>query len=392
VFDPSTTPRSRAWVEVRLDRLRANALALQRAVGPDTGLIPMVKADAYGLGTGPVVEALAAGRDAREPWAFGVAAVSEGEAIRRIGWRGRVLVFSPVPPGEYRRAGEAGLTPCLSDLGGVERWSRVARDLGRTLPFHVEIDTGMGRAGFPWDSAMEWAPAVADLAGSALEWEGTFTHFHSADGPELEPTDEQFERFRSALLSLPEPARSRASLHVANSAAALRRAGHGLAFARPGIFLYGGGAGAETAPAPVVSLRARLGLVREVPAGSTLGYGATYASSGPERWGTLCIGYGDGVPRALWPGRGEVLLRGRRVPVIGRVSMDMTTVDLTGVPDAQPGDMATLIGEDGAESITIDEVAARCGTISYEILTGLTPRLPRVYLEGDAGDEAGYEP
>jgi alanine racemase len=168
-------------------------------------------------------------------------------------------------------------------------------------------------------------------------------------------------------------------LHSANSAAALRRGGYGGDLVRPGIFLYGGAAGPGTNPEPVAALRARVALVREVPEGSTCGYGATYRARRRERWGTLAIGYGDGLPRALSPAGGEALVRGRRVPLVGRISMDVAVVDLTGVPDARAGDVATLIGRDGAEEITVDEVAARVGTISYEILTGLTPRLPRVY-------------
>jgi alanine racemase len=133
----------------------------------------------------------------------------------------------------------------------------------------------------------------------------------------------------------------------------------------------------------VVSLRARLVLAREVTEGSTVGYGATYRAARRERWGTVAIGYGDGVPRALAAGGGEVLVHGRRVPIIGRISMDMITIDLSDVPAAEPGDVVTLIGADGRDQITLDEVARRCGTISYEILTRFTPRLPRVYLEGE---------
>lgn len=380
--DPSTGSRSRAWAEVRLDRLRDNALAVQRAVGPGTRLVPMVKADAYGLGVGPVLRTLA---DLPErPWAFGVAAVAEGEDLRRRGWAGRILVTAPAPPGELPRAAAADLSLSLSDLSSLEQWARLARERGRALAFHVEVDTGMGRAGLPWAAAARWGPEVGRLAAGALRWEGCFTHFHSADEPDPAPTEEQRERFRAALRHLPAPQGERL-VHVANSAASLRRHGFGCDLARPGIYLYGGSAGPGATPLPVVSVRARLALVKEVEAGATVGYGATYRAAGPERWGTLAIGYGDGVRRALADGGGEVLVHGRRVPIIGRVSMDMTTVDLTGVPEARAGDVATLVGADGDGEITLDEVAARSGTISYEILTGLTPRLPRIYLGGEHG-------
>jgi alanine racemase len=385
VFEPSTTLQSRAWVEVRLDRLRENALAVQSALGPDRALIPMVKANGYGLGLEPVARALQ-GTPGLAIWAFGVAAVAEGEELRRTGWAGRLLVFSPVPPGELERAADADLTLCLSDVESVRSWAALASRLGRPLALHSEVDTGMGRAGFPWDRAAQWGPALRAELGP-LEWEGCFTHFHSADAPDLRSTEEQWRRFRAALDALEQVAPAPLVVHVANSAASLREGGFGADLGRPGIFMYGGAAGPGTTPAPVAAVRARISLVREVEPGTTVGYGAEYAATRRERWGTLAIGYGDGVPRALWRGGGEVLVGGRRVPIIGRISMDATTIDLTAVPDAEPGDVATLLGRDGDEEITVDQLASRCGTISYEILTGLTPRLPRVYL--DAGEEAG---
>ena len=380
MFEPSTALQSRAWVEVRLDQLRANALAVQQALGPDRALIPMVKANAYGLGLGPVVRALS--EDGRlSIWAFGVAAVAEGEELRDLGWRGRVLVLSPPPPTEIARGVEAGLTLCLSDVESVRALAGAAQ--GRGLAFHTEIDTGMGRAGFPWDESEQWGPAVVEAMGD-LHWEGGFTHFHSADGADPGATDLQWERFQASLLAIRPIAPRPLLVHVANSAASMRRHGFHLELGRPGIFLYGGAAGPGTTPAPVASVRARISLVREVAAGTTVGYGAEYSASSAERWGTLAIGYGDGLRRGLWPGGGEVLVRGQRVPIIGRISMDATTVDLSGVGGVVAGDVATLIGRDGEHEITVDQVAARCGTISYEILTGLTARLPRVYSMGEA--------
>lgn len=347
----------------------------------------MVKADAYGLGAAAVVAALADVPAPDGPWGFGVAAVAEGEALRAAGWAGRIVVFTPLAPGEYDRAAAAGLTPAFSDAEAVRRWGEVADRVGRRLAFHVEVDTGMGRAGLPWSAAAEWGRAVAAAAGDRLTWEGTFTHFHSADEPDLAPTDEQVERFRSALAGLP-PEAGRSVVHVANSAGSLRRSGSGCDLVRPGIYLYGGTAGPGTKPLAVVSVRARLVLAREVPRGATVGYGATYRATRGERWGTVAIGYGDGVPRALSAGGGEAIVRGVRVPIIGRISMDMTTIDLTALPDARPGDVVTLIGVDAGAEITLDEVARRCGTISYEILTGLTQRLPRIHISELPGDAA----
>jgi alanine racemase len=372
---------SRAWVEVDTGALRRN-LRRVLAAAPGTRAVPMLKANAYGLGVDAALRAFRAELGDDGPYAFGVAAVAEGEQLRALGWTGRVIVFAAVPPGEFPRAARAELALALSDLDGVRRWADAARRAGRRLAFHTEVDTGMGRAGFPYADAAAWGAQVNALAADLLVWDGCFTHFHSADEPDPGPTDEQQRRFRQALDALP-PAGDARVLHSANSAAAVRRGGFGMDLVRPGIYLYGGSAGPDADPEPVVSLRARIALVRDVPAGWTCGYGATYTSRRPERWGTLSIGYADGVRRALATGGGgEALVRGRRVPVIGRISMDMTVVDLTEVPDVRPGDVATLVGRDGADRITLDEVAARCGTISYEILTGLGQRLPRVYVEG----------
>lgn len=375
---------SRAWVEVDGAALRRNLRRVKNAAGPGAAVVPMLKANAYGLGVAAVLRMVRAELSADELFAVGVAAVAEGEELRALGWTGRVVVFAPAPPQEFARAAAAGLTLALSDLDSVRRWAHEARGAGTRLAFHAEVDTGMGRAGFPYAEAAGWGAAVAAEAADLLEWEGCFTHFHSADEPDLAPTDEQHRRLAAALDALPATvaASARRVVHSSNSAASVRRGGYGGDLVRPGIYLYGGSAGPGAQPEAVVSLRARIALVRDVPTGWTCGYGATYTARRPERWGTLSIGYGDGLPRALSPAGGQALVHGRRVPIIGRISMDMTVVDLTEVPGARAGDAATLIGRDGGDEITLDEVAAKVGTISYEVLTGLGPRLPRTYADG----------
>lgn len=370
-------------MEVDLAALLRNLRHLREAAH-GAALVPMVKSNAYGLGLAPVARHLAASLEPEALWGFGVAAVAEGEALREAGWEGRVLVTAPTPPDEFGRAAAAGLTLALSDVDAVGRWADAARVAGRRLAFHTEVDTGMGRAGFPAAEAAEWGAAVAERAGDLLEWEGCFTHFHSADEPVLASADAQHERFLAALERLPEGAGR--LVHSSNSAASVRRAGFGGGVVRPGIFMYGGEAGPGVRPEAVAALRARVALVRRVPPGTTVGYGATYTAAREERWGTLAIGYGDGLPRRLATAGGEALVHGRRVPIVGRISMDMTVVDLTDVPgEVRAGDVATLIGSDGGDEIRVDEVAARCGTISYEILTGLGLRLPRTYRGGAGG-------
>lgn len=420
----STNSRSRAWVEVDASALRRNLARLISAAPADTALVPMVKADAYGLGALETVRALTSGNDPVRPWGWGVATVGEGCALRDAGVRDDIHVYSPLAPEELAAAHAAGLTPTLSSPHELARWLDVARARpDRPAAFQIELDTGMGRAGalesqWPdWRRALDAAglrerppnplsadPAVAAtsqdpavLAASTLasaaartgphapevsgpRWIGVFTHMHSADEPGAPEMAAQLERFRTALATLAPPAHVRA--HVANSAAALR-----LADATPmppgairaGLFMYGAPLSPDLpAPEPVVQLRARVTRIVEVPAGTTCGYGATYRARTRERWATLAIGYGDGLPRLLG-NRGAVLLGGRRAPIIGRISMDVTVANISEVDGVTLGAIATLIGRDGSEYLPVHEVAEHAQTISYEVFTRLGTRLPRVW-------------
>ena len=367
----------RAWVEVRPAALRRNFRRIRESVGASAAIIPMVKADAYGLGMEDVVQAL----EPEGPWGFGVATVEEGERLRFAGVVKPIVIVSPLPPDSYRRAVAGELTPSLSDLGGLDRLAASVESVGRPARFHIEIDTGMGRSGFDPARIGEWGPALVQRLSDRLVWDGTYTHFHSADVAGDDSTAEQWQRFCEVLETL--VGGGVGLVHACNGAAALRYPFLAADAVRPGIFLYGGAVGEGVDPPhEVVTLRSRVTLVREVPVGTTLGYGATYRAGRGERWATLGIGYGDGLPRVLG-NRGAVLLAGRRVPIIGRISMDMTVVDITDVDGIVVGDTATLIGSDGEARITVDEVAESASMISYEILTGLTSRLPRVWAWAD---------
>lgn len=371
----SNDTQTRAWIEVNVDALRANLRALQRLAGPACHVIPMVKADAYGLGAERVVRALTP----LDPWGWGVATADEGAALRRLGVEKPIVVFSPLAPEAVHVAARHRLTACISDVDALDLWAAAGLRHG-PLSFHVEVDTGMGRAGFDWRETGAWAPAIRERLREDLRWEGIFTHFQSADAADAAPTAAQWQRFGDALAQLPV-SREDLMVHASNSAAAVRWPEYATDAIRPGIFLYGGhpapGVPGVSGPEPVAAVRARLVRVRRVPPGSTAGYGATYVARGWERWATLSIGYGDGLPRALG-NRGRALLRGRSVPIIGRISMDMTVVDITAVPDAEPGDVVTLIGGEPGNGIKVEDVADLAGTISYEVLTGFTARLPRV--------------
>lgn len=357
-----TTPlHSRAWLEVDLGALRRNGAALRERAG--IPLLPVVKADGYGLGAVPVARAL----EALDPWGFGVATVDEGAELRRGGIDRPILVLSPVLVDELPALRAAGLRPALGHADGVRAWI----DSGGG-PWHLSIDTGMSRAGIPWHDV---ATLRGPIAGHPPE--GAFTHFHSAERTDGSVA-EQDRRFRCALDAL--PARPRL-LHAENSPALERVEGSRWDLARPGVFLYGVGSGdgAKVAPEPVAHLRARVIDLRTIDDGETVSYGATWRAEGRRRIATIGIGYADGYRRALGP-HGFALIGGRRARIAGVVTMDMVMLDVTDVPCAI-GDVATLVGSDGGELITVSEAASWGGLIGYELLVALKLRVPRVLLD-----------
>jgi alanine racemase len=352
----------------------ANFESLRASVGDEARVIPMVKADAYGLGMAEVVRVL---RPAG-PWGWGVATLGEGLRLRDLGVADPVVVLAPLMPAELDSAVRAELQVSVCSLEALQALVATARKARTTAAMHLDVDTGMGRTGFDWTAATAWMPRVAELArGDGISWVGCFTHLHSAEDDDASVL-EQLRRFDDVLGHLPGGS-SDVMIHVLNSAGAFSAPAHGRDAIRPGIFLYGGGVGpGRTRPEAVVSLHARVCHIREASPDTTLGYSVTYRASRQERWATLAIGYGDGLPRSL-SNRGSALIGGRRVPIIGRISMDLTVVDITDLSGVGIGDVATLLGAEGREEITLDELADTAGTVSYEVLTRFTPRLPRIW-------------
>ncbi|HEV8304739.1 MAG TPA: alanine racemase [Gemmatimonadales bacterium] len=350
---------SRAWIDVDLGALVENARTVAQITG--ARLLPVVKANAYGVGAVLVSKAL----EALDPWGYGVATIEEGAELRAAGITRPILVFLPTRAQLFDDYDRSRLTPALGDAGSILEWT--ARSEGA---FHVEIDTGMGRAGVRWDEVDELGEAVDTPA-----FEGCYTHLHSADRDDGS-AERQVERFLTAVGRLP---RRPAILHVANSAAALRGKQFAFDLVRPGIFLYGA-APAEglAAPRPVVSLRARVLSVRRVRKGESVSYGASWVAPRDTVVATLGIGYADGIRRdAAASGQASVLLRGKRCPIVGFVQMDMTLVE-TGTLEVQVGDVATFVGEEAKQRITLEEFAAWSRALPHEFLTGLGARLPRI--------------
>lgn len=350
----------RAWVEIDLGALLRNGAKIGSQAG--VPLLPMVKADAYGLGAVRVARAL----ERLDPWGYGVATIAEGEELRAAAITRPIVVFTPLLPDDFDAAIRGNLTPSLGDRASIERWMVCKR------PWQLSIDTGMSRAGIPWNDV----DTLRDLLPMCPP-EGVYTHFHSAELDDAS-RDEQQRRFETALAKLPVRV---PMLHAENGAAVEHRGPSKWSVARPGIFLYGVSSGhaPQIVPEPVASVRARVVDLRTVPSGDSVSYDATHRAHGDRRIATLAIGYADGYRRAL-SNRGIVLLNGRRVPVVGLVTMDMTMIDVTGVPCAI-GDAATLIGADGAERLDVAEVAALAEMSPYELLTGLRGRLPRRYID-----------
>jgi alanine racemase len=352
---------ARAWVDVDLSALQANARTVMARSG--VRLLPMVKANGYGLGAVRVARAL----DALDPWGFGVATPGEGVELRAAGIGRPIVVFTPFIPAWREPCLAGDLTPVIGDVDALACW----RPAGR--PFHVEIDTGMGRAGVRWDDAESLERIRAALRDGAA-CDGVFTHFHSA---ETDPAacELQWQRFRGVVESLPvRPA----FVHGANSAAALCGPEYAGDLVRPGIFLYGGSAGMSPEPAPVAALRALVVAVRRIAAGDSVSYGATWTAARDTTIATLGVGYADGVLRSL-SSRGVVEVAGGVCPIVGRVTMDMTMLDVGDAP-VVPGDVGTLFGG----RVTLDAQAAAAGTIAYELLTALGRRVERRYT-GESG-------
>jgi alanine racemase len=358
---------TRAWVEIDLGALCRNGAALAARAG--VPVLPMVKADGYGVGGLRAALAL----DSLDPWGFGVATVTEGTELRRGGITRPILVFTPILRTEIDALRRADLTPTLGDPAVIESWARTGR------PWHLQIDTGMSRAGMPWHLVEEHR---ALLQRSAPE--GVFTHFHSAESDNAS-RDQQEKRFAEALDVLPvRPA----IVHAENGPAVERRAPSPFTLIRPGLFLYGvaGFEGGALEPEPVASMRARIVEIRTIADGETVSYDATWTAHGTRRIATVPVGYADGYRRAL-SNRGFALLRGQRIPVAGRVTMDMTMLDVTDT-DAALGDLVTLLGADGGDVITVAELSRLSDVSSYEMITGLRLRLPRRYHEQATSEAA----
>jgi alanine racemase len=373
--------RQRAWVEVDAEAIRHNAACLVRALKPGSSLMAVVKADGYGHGAVPVARAALAGGAS----CFGVATLAEGVQLRRAGITAPVLVLGNlIHPDELRSCLRWQLMPTISGMREALLCQNLAAGSGRRLALQLKLDTGMARLGAPWEEGPRLVAAISELAD--VELAGVYSHLAHADAPANDDnglTAAQQRRFEAALQGLQQQQLDAGCRHLANSAATLRGDAFHYDMVRVGLALYGHTPaphlGASAGLRPAMQVRARVNLIREVPAGVGVSYGHRFCTSRPSRLAVVGIGYADGVPRQL-SGQIAVLFEGQPVPQVGAITMDQLVLDATDAPALEVGAVVTLLGRDGEQTITPGDWSSRCGTIPWEILCGFKHRLPRLPL------------
>lgn len=367
----------RTFARIHRSHLKRNFESIRAAVGPSVEILSVIKADAYGHGACEVAQTLtAAGANQ-----FAVACVEEGIELRAAGMECEIVILGGLTAGQEATASEFRLTPVIHTACQLREWQKQAIRDRQQLRYHLEVDTGMNRLGIQATSVPQLAQLIAEA--SALRLEGIATHLASAEDFDDEQTSQQQERFAALVAGLQQGGIRPRYCHHANSAAIAYRPAMDGTMVRPGLALYGylspthGDApDACIHVAPALEWKTRILTVREVAAGERLGYYGRFRASKPMRAGVLPIGYADGFDRRMSEG-GEVLVGDMRCRVLGLVSMDLTIIDLTPVPQAQTGDEVTLIGP----GLDAQVMADRRGTIAYEVLCGIGKRVPRVYCD-----------
>lgn len=374
----------RCWAEVDLDALRGNLAWIRHRVGPQVKIMTVVKADAYGHGLKQIAALLMqSGTDI-----FGVANLSEARAIRSVGKGWPVLMMGACLPDEVEQAVVEDVMLTISTLPEAKQFSRAATRLKRQSRIHVKVDTGMGRLGVAPEHARKLIAQVNRLPN--LKLEGLYTHYSSVED-NADFSRVQRQRFEAVLSELAREGIHVPLIHANNSGAIMHEPRTLFDLVRPGLLVYGivpsGRRRADWTLSnrlrPALSFRCRVSLVKDIRGGTSLSYGRTFVARRKMRVATLTAGYGDGYPRVAG-NRSKVLIGGRSCPVLGRVTMDQMIVDVSRVRNVRAGDEAVLIGRQGQDEITASEVADWCGTVPWEILTGISYRVPRIYRGSQA--------
>ncbi|MGA7920658.1 MAG: alanine racemase [Candidatus Acidiferrales bacterium] len=374
------------WAEISLEAILHNLRVIRKQVGSHRKILAVVKSNAYGLGAVPISKAL---QKAGTEW-FGVTCANEGIELREAGIRKRILILTGFWPGEEKRLIKNNLTPTIFRLDDLAHWEGSAKAVGvkRRVPFHLKINTGMNRLGISPDEIETFVRKLAEC--KHIELEGTFTHFASAEDFTAQQTDDQERIFRECLQRMRELGLSPGIVHMANSGAICARPSTLGDMVRPGAILYGYYQSFDPPQkkqevvgqirlVPCLALRARIISVRDLAEGQSVGYAARFVTARPSRIAVINAGYADGIVRVR-TNRGCALVRGRRVALVGTISMDLTMLDITDVPEAKLGDVVTVYGRDGDASIEVSDVAREIGTVTSDLLCALGTRVPKFYV------------
>jgi len=376
--------RRPTWAEIDLEALAANFQIVKEKVGLDVSVMAVVKADAYGHDAVACAQRL---EQAGANW-FGVALPEEGIELRQAGITEPILCLAGFWGEQASACLQQQLVPVVYRLDMIEAFDRAAGERNIVADVHVKIDTGMGRLGVRFDEIADFADALKRF--EHIRVDGLMTHFAAADEPSCGPlTHDQIQRFENAVAAFQARGFVPTYRHLANSAAVFGQPAARGNMVRPGGVLYGlwrdilAPEDRDVSLRPVMSLHSRITLLKWVPEGETVGYGCTFEASRKTLVATIPIGYDDGYMRAL-SNRGHAIIRGVYATVIGRISMDLTLIDVTNVPDVEVDDEVTLIGREAELSITAEELGRTAGTLSYEITCGIGDRVPRFYRSGAA--------
>jgi alanine racemase len=371
---PAHAP-SRAIID--LDAYAHNLREVRKRIPEACRILAVVKANAYGHGVVPIAQRAAA----EDVAMLGVATIAEGVALREAGIEIPILVMMEPDGPSLSAAIDHDLRLTISDGAAAEEIGDLARKSNKVVPVHCKIDTGMGRQGFSCDKVVENLLFLSRI--SHIDIEGLSTHFHTAESTQEIHTNEQLHLFRQALRQIERDGIPFEITHASNSAAVINYPMASFDMVRPGIMTYGVWPPTDTNEAstlrPVLRWETNVRLVRSLKAGTTIGYGHSYEVAEDMRVALLPVGYGDGYPYSLG-NRGDVLIHGQRCPIRGSVCMDLIVVDVTALPSVSVGDTAVLIGTDGAEAISVDHLAERSGTITYDLLTGIGNRVERIHI------------
>jgi alanine racemase len=374
-------PKGRpTFCTINLAALRHNFHQARTKVGPAVKILSVVKANAYGHGAVKVAKALVAGGSD----GFGVATLEEAMKLRAAGIRSPILVLAGIYPEQCDELVHNRLTPAICELGMLERLERFARKRGVPLPFHLKVDTGMGRIGLLAGEIDSWLSKLKEL--KALKFQGIFSHLSHAESVQGDYTQQQLALFQKVIGHLREGGYRPEQVHLANSAALISLPQSHFSMARPGIMLYGVRPSPEMSGAidlqPVLSWKSAILQLKTVSQGSSISYGQTFVTQRESKIASLPVGYADGYHRLL-SNRGCVLIRGQRAPIVGRVCMDLTMVDVTDIAGVEQGDEVVLLGRQGVGAISADEMARWAETISYEIFTSISARVPRIHYNSE---------